>query len=215
MSSRDVILKRLRKAAQPFQDVPPRTEHMAMVPDAPQTPDDLQSRFVAEAEAVGCTVYCVTSQEDAVTHLLEILREHDSILSWHESHLPISGFCEALQSQGKTIADPAATDVRVGITGADAALAVTGSLVLQSGTGKYRLTSLLPDLHIALVKASQIVPDFETWIAQQREDHLSAFSESSNTIIITGPSKTADIAQELILGAHGPKQVHIVLLTSA
>lgn len=215
MSSRTTILNKLRKAAQPFKDVPLHSERLAMVPDAPQAPEDLQARFVAEAEAVGCTVYCASSDEDVIPHLLEMLRDYDSILGWDESYLPVSRIYDALQNRGVTIAEPAAIDVRAGITGVDAALAVTGSLVLQSGAGKYRLTSLLPDLHVALVKASQIIPDFETWIAQQRQGDLTAFRESSNTIIITGPSKTADIAQELILGAHGPKRVHIVLITSA
>jgi L-lactate dehydrogenase complex protein LldG len=66
----------------------------------------------------------------------------------------------------------------------------------------------LPDKHIAVIKESQLVVDMETWITQARDN----FAKPSNITIVTGPSKTADIGQELILGAHGPRSVHVVLL---
>jgi L-lactate dehydrogenase complex protein LldG len=102
--------------------------------------------------------------------------------------------------------------MRVGITGVDAALAATGSLVLAAGVGKHRVTSLLPPLHIAVVRASQIMPDLESWVAMQRAQGLDAFRRMSSVIVISGPSRTADIAMQLIMGMHGPAELHIILI---
>ena len=100
----------------------------------------------------------------------------------------------------------------MGITGVSAALAGTGSLVLESGNGRYRATSLLPDLHIALVTPKQILPDLDSWADAQRERDFAAFRESSNTVIVSGPSKTADIGHQLVKGAHGPRELHILVI---
>ncbi|MBK9123782.1 MAG: lactate utilization protein [Chloroflexi bacterium] len=105
--------------------------------------------------------------------------------------------------------DPSA---RVGLTGVEAALAGTGSLVVSSGPGKPRFASLLPPVHIAVVRADQILPDVEAWFEQVSASGLTHFRESANVVFITGGSRTADIAQELILGAHGPVEVHVVLI---
>lgn len=109
-----------------------------------------------------------------------------------------------------TIVEPDDPSVRVGLSGAPAALAATGSLVLASDTGQYRNASLLPPVHIVIVTTSQIIPDFESWIAEQRANQLDHFRRSSNIVLISGPSKTADIAMELILGMHGPVELHVV-----
>ena len=98
------------------------------------------------------------------------------------------------------------------ITGVSTALAATGSLVLESGAGRYRSSSLLPDLHIALMTPERLLPDLEGWQEAQQARGYPAFRESSNTVIVTGPSKTADIGQQLIKGAHGPREVHIFVL---
>ena len=117
-----------------------------------------------------------------------------------------------LKSLGVTVAEQNDGDVRVGITGVSAALAATGSLVLESGAGRYRNTSLLPDVHIALMRAEQITPDLETWQQIQKDAGYPAFTVASNTTVITGPSKTADIAHQLVKGAHGPREVHVMIL---
>ena len=117
-----------------------------------------------------------------------------------------------LESLGVKVARHDAGDVRVGITGVTAALAATGSLVLESGAGRHRSTSLLPDVHIALMRAEQILPDLECWQQAQQQFGYPAFTKSSNTTVVTGPSKTADIGHELVKGAHGPREVHIVIL---
>jgi L-lactate dehydrogenase complex protein LldG len=85
-------------------------------------------------------------------------------------------------------------------------------VVVMSGNGRYRAASLLPPVHIAVVTASQIVPDLESWWALQKAAGLEQIRQHSNIVVITGPSRTADIAMQLVMGMHGPRELHLVLL---
>ena len=93
----------------------------------------------------------------------------------------------------------------VGLSGAEAALAETGSIVIRSGSGKSRLVTLLPPVHVALVPVSCFTMDIFTWTAE-RSGEMPA-----NLILISGPSKTADIEFKLTLGVHGPGHMIVVL----
>jgi L-lactate dehydrogenase complex protein LldG len=95
----------------------------------------------------------------------------------------------------------------VGLTSAVAALADTGSIVLESGPGRSRLASLLPPVHIALVPADRICASLASWLSTRDTATLP-----SNLIVVTGPSRTADIEQTLTRGVHGPKALHIVVV---
>ncbi len=212
MTARNRILERLRDAQQPFLDIQPiggERRHMIALRDL--TPQERVEQFVAEAEALGSVVYHV-DKNSAVEQIMELIGSDQSVMSWEEGELPLAGLPGILESLGVTIAGHNDGDVRVGITGVSAALAATGSLVLESGAGRYRATSLLPDLHIALLTAEQILPDLETWQQQQHSQGYPAFTRSSNTTIVSGPSKTADIGHQLVKGAHGPRELHIMIL---
>ena len=100
----------------------------------------------------------------------------------------------------------------VGLTGAAAGLARTGSIVLYGDRGHGRFASLLPPVHYAILRNSQLYPDLADWLASPAAAY--AIPHSSNTVIITGPSRSADIAQTLTLGAHGPKELHVILIDS-
>lgn len=102
--------------------------------------------------------------------------------------------------------------VDAGVTDVRAAIAETGSLVCRSGPGHGRGLSLVPPIHVALVRASDVLPDLvDLWrgIAASR---ISTEPLPSSIVLITGPSKTADIEGILITGVHGPREVHILLI---
>jgi L-lactate dehydrogenase complex protein LldG len=211
MTARERILGRLRAAQQPFKEVAPVKARRPVIPTAELSADERLDQFIENAESLGCFVYQVDRSE-AIEQIMDLLDGDKSLLSWDEAHLPLDDLHDMLESLGVSIAAHDDGDVRVGATGVDAALAATGSLVLESGAGRYRSASLLPDVHIALMRADQILPDLETWAAAQQQRGRAAFREASNTVIVTGPSKTADIGHQLVKGAHGPREVHILVL---
>ncbi len=182
-----------------------------MLPLPELAADDRLDLFTREAEALGCVVYRM-SRGEALEQIMDLLDGEKSVLSWAEGHLPYAGLHDLLASLEVSVARPDDGEVRVGITGASAALAATGSLVLESGAGRPRSASLLPDRHIALMTADQVLDDLETWQASQKALDYPAFKQASNTVIVTGPSKTADIGHQLVKGAHGPRELHILIL---
>lgn len=167
--------------------------------------------FTREAEALGCVVHRM-SRSEALEQIMDLLDGDKSALSWAEGEMPYAGLHDLLAELDVSIARDDDGAVRVGITGVSAALAATGSLVLESGAGRPRSASLLPDRHIALMTADQLLDDLESWQASQATLDYPAFKQASNTVIVTGPSKTADIGHQLVKGAHGPRELHILIL---
>jgi L-lactate dehydrogenase complex protein LldG len=98
-----------------------------------------------------------------------------------------------------------------GLTGCFAAIAETGTLMLVSGPESPTRNNFLPDTHIAVLRASQIVAAYEDGWERLRQ--RGAMPRTVN--FITGPSRTGDIEQRLVLGAHGPRRLHIVLVDDA
>ena len=97
------------------------------------------------------------------------------------------------------------------LTGTLGGIAATGSLVLWPSPQEPRLMSLVPPLHIALLNASEVRDNlFELMHAQRWTDGLP-----TNALLVSGPSKTADIQQTLAYGAHGPKELLVLVIEDA
>ena len=157
---------------------------------------------------------CPPSRKEgaALETLLELLGDDKSLISWDVEQIPLPGLKEALDQEGIDLADEKDANVRVGLSGVEAGLAATGSLVVASGAGKYRTASLLPPVHIAVVTRDQVMADLESWLASFDDTAKQELRNASNIVVISGPSRTADIAMQLILGMHGPGELHIILL---
>lgn len=212
LTSRARILNKLSNAQKPFVDTPPIAERRRVAPLEDTSPQALLEKFQEEVEKIHCHFHAL-KREDAHDAVIELIGGDSSVLAWDTQHIPLPDLPDHLKQHNIEVAAPKDGNVRVGITGLDAAIATTGSLILLSGDGKHRSTSLLPDIHIAIMTRDQLLPDLETWMEYQREsDNFEAFRNSANTTIITGPSKTADIGGELIEGAHGPIAVHIICI---
>lgn len=98
---------------------------------------------------------------------------------------------------------------RVGITGCFCAVAETGTLMLCSSPATPATVSLLPETHIAIVDVARIVAGMEDAFALARAE-LGRLPRAVN--FVSGPSRTGDIEQTIVLGAHGPYRVHLVLV---
>ncbi|MBI2820600.1 MAG: LUD domain-containing protein [Acidobacteria bacterium] len=191
-----------------------------------------RERFVREAAAAGARVYrCRPAGMQ--TALLEALRgepeeaavlfESRELLQFAclsaETHRQAGWEIAAQQMCGCRMGDlrsgrPLPTlefdiaTVAAGVTGADFGLADTGTVVLQASRQRGRLLSLLPPVHLVILEAARVLPDLASFLAHPR-------GESSALTFITGPSKTADIEQNLAVGVHGPGELHIILVETA
>ena len=154
--SRDQIFAELNKAVRPFTEIDSPSEYLPVVPIEDASPSELTARFIHEAEKLACVIHLVDDDVSAIQVLLELMGNQKRISTWNMDEIPLIGLAEALYEAGFEIIAPDDPDVEVGLTGAQAALATTGSLVLESGAGKYRAPSILPLRHIAVLKQSQI-----------------------------------------------------------
>ncbi|QAX83266.1 lactate utilization protein [Pseudomonas sp. DTU12.3] len=99
-------------------------------------------------------------------------------------------------------------DTPASLTGTLGAIAATGSLIIWPTREEPRLMSLVPPVHFALLKASEIRDNF----FQVQHEFNWAQGMPTNALLVSGPSKTADIEQVLAYGAHGPKDLVVLIL---
>jgi L-lactate dehydrogenase complex protein LldG len=184
-------------------------------------------RFQREFERVGGVLHRVAAVHEvpAVVGRLAREREARGVVTWHPSALgfdPAPGLAaQALDVMPMPDALPEATQRRalretiattpLGLTGVDLALAETGTMILRSGPGRPRSTSLLPATHVAVFDRTALVESLaqvsvflEAWHAEDASGAVINF--------ITGPSRTADIELTLTRGVHGPKDVHAIFV---
>jgi L-lactate dehydrogenase complex protein LldG len=202
VSARDRILTRLRttRGALPTVAAPPQVAFITA------TAEECISRFAVETAALGMDLFVEATAaqvRDRVTTVVSDKR----VLAWNAEHLPYSvGDVLVDAATGETSREgQAAADI--GVTGCDAAIAETGSLVLFSAPGRSRAVSLLPPIHLAIVRREQVV----FTMAEVLTTHASRFRDTASCTIVTGPSRTADIELTLTLGIHGPGKVIVVL----
>jgi L-lactate dehydrogenase complex protein LldG len=200
-------------------------------------PEALTARFCEELEALAGVVYRVKDVHAAADQVVNIVARTEApsevgtrrqpgqpryVLGWNLSEIDVPGLAAALSVRGIVLAPPevpfedpdrseslgALAELSVGLTGAHAAIAESGSLVLASGPGRGRLASLLTPFHIAILRRDRIVRNLEALFTDRPE--LPTLG--SNCVIITGPSRTADIEMTLSRGVHGPREIHVIIV---
>ncbi|NOX63776.1 MAG: hypothetical protein GXP42_17765 [Chloroflexi bacterium] len=225
---RSLILDRVREALKRAY-TPEAMDAIPAPPAPPPFTQPLADVFARALEAVQGRCHRFESPENARDFFLaEMARRGASrLLCWEPAALPIPDLAHALRARGIELVsahspgyERASTDrkahlqelaqIGIGLTGVAAGLARTGSLVLHADRSRGRLASLLPTIHYAILYEDQIFPDLAAWLAAAGT--AARIANSSNTVIITGPSRSADIGQTLTLGAHGPKEVIVLLI---
>lgn len=214
MSSREDILARVRaKLGAAAGDAARRAAARAVLaaPAAgprPALAGDLVARFRAKSEAMASTVDAVATTAEVPAAVARYLAGRGlapravcwpelAALDWAAAGLAV----EARAAGG---------DDATGITGCFCAIAETGTLLLVSGPQTAATTSLLPETHIAVVPVSRIVPAMEEGFARLRAEYGEELPRAVN--FVSGPSRTGDIEQTIVLGAHGPYRVHLLLV---
>lgn len=157
--------------------------------------------FIAALEADGGQGAHVADVAAARVYVGELLGEDATLCFWSGDPLVTSLDPASL---GRVV-DPA--EAGAGITGADFAVAATGTLVLTYGAGRWRTTGLLPDLHIAVLPAERIVATLDEAVAR-----VYAGDVPRAMTLVTGASATSDIEKIRVVGAHGPRMVAAVIV---
>jgi L-lactate dehydrogenase complex protein LldG len=202
--ARAAILQRVRDAQ--------RTGTFPAVSSRPPNPleplpaDAVLARFLAELDALGVDHY-VEDVADAVRARIVSIVDGRRVLSWNVDRLP---YAVATALPGAATGDSprdAQAAAEVGVTGCDAVIAETGTLVMLSGAGRPRAASLLPSVHVCIVRRSEM---FMT-MGEYFERRPATIATAACCTFITGPSRTADIELTLTVGVHGPRKVIVIV----
>jgi L-lactate dehydrogenase complex protein LldG len=213
--ARERILARIRKAQGRGGGKPSQAELEAVETylrahprgTLPPVAGDLAARFRARAESMQCTTEEAAAERDVPAAVARYLAANGlphagcvwpklAGLGWRNAGL-------ALEPREANARDP------VGVTGAFAAIAETGTLMLATGPDTPATVGLLPETHVAVLAAGRVVPHMEdAWELARAE-----FGQLPRAInFVSGPSRTADIDQTIVLGVHGPYRVHVIVV---
>ena len=195
-----------RRRAAPAVELPALDEDAVrqVSPDA-----DLPSLFAANARREGAAVEQI-ARADLPARIRMFIADHSVSTAVCQPEVRAE-FPEIEPAINGVVVEPAHDDALfsadLGLTVVEAAIAETGMTVVTSGPGRPRGHSLVPPIHLALVRELQIVADLSDYLATIEGRQLPA-----NITLIAGPSKTSDIEGQLARGMHGPGTVHILLI---
>lgn len=198
------------------------TADLPAIPDVGPVPEpepvDLLALFRTRAHDVSAVVHGPVSRAGVVRTVTGIASGHSArtFLCWDDlgevSDALVGAGLERVPTDWSAAAPGARSDayrqVDLGVTGASAALAESGSVVLVHGPGRPRMVSLVPDVHVALVEVATLHRSLARWAVSDPE----TIKATANLVVVTGPSRSGDIELELNLGVHGPRNLHVVLI---
>ncbi|MDR3374339.1 MAG: lactate utilization protein [Ancalomicrobiaceae bacterium] len=168
--------------------------------------------FVAEAKTVSTTVERVATAADVPAAIADYLRSKNlpqAIRSGADprlASLPWDTEPQLTVTQG-----PSKGDDLAGLSHAFAGVAETGTLVLTSGPDNPTTLAFLPEFHLVVIEAADIAGDYEAVWDRLRATYGKG-EMPRNLNFITGPSRSGDIEQTILLGAHGPKSLHVIVV---
>ena len=180
------------------------------------------SLFADMAEAVAATVQRVATPEDVPQAVSEYLKGENLPARVRLAPDPALDACAWDRVPTLEVSRGASDGGDdVGVTGAFAGIAETGTLMMLSGPAHPTTLNFLPETHVVVLQESQVVGSYEdAWdkvrVRAPAGDGAANRLDLPRTVnLITGPSRTADIEQTLYLGAHGPRRLHIILVHGA
>jgi L-lactate dehydrogenase complex protein LldG len=204
--AKENILKRIRQALVNPTPVPfPQSEGNSSVYNAPTQENEIE--FAENFGRIqGRFLYCANTEE-----LVRQLKELITRQAWAQVFCRESGLIPILQEplKGLLIAEDL-PEADVSITGCEALIARTGSILMSSGQDSGRLVSVYAPVHVCIAWTSQLFYD----IREGLEMLMNKYKNSIPSFITmaTGPSRTADIEKTLVVGVHGPKEVYVFLV---
>jgi len=225
VSGRDAILNKVRAAlGKPVDDSARAGAVAARLAAAPQGVIPARGQLPA---AERLALFCVNAEKLAAT--VERVKSSDDVPRAAASYLRAKNLPASLRMGGDARLSAMPWDVErtlevkrgasdaydeAGISHAIGAIAETGTIALASGPDNPTTINFLPDHHIVVLQASDVDGDLETVIGRVRATHGKG--EMPRTLnLVSGPSRSGDIEQKIILGAHGPRALHLIVVGEA
>jgi L-lactate dehydrogenase complex protein LldG len=214
-SARDRILNRIRSARGRQGQATPgeRADAQAWIARQSEGPKptvgaDRVAHFESQAVRMSSTTERVVGMAQVPAAVARYLSAHQLPLQavcWNTlEDLEWAGAGLSMQARRPQADDP------VGVSGVFAAVAETGTLMMLSGPDTPASMHLLPETHIAVVPVDRVVAHYEDAFKRVRSEQ-GQLPRATN--LVSGPSRTGDIEQTIVLGAHGPYRVHVILVT--
>jgi len=235
-SARETILARVREALRVPAPLPHMTSHAAVeaaasgpdrlailplevarpwLPDGGETADERLAILTENLRRLRAEVHRAADLTTAAGQVATLARERGwKRVAWHahpavEAAVAAVG-CDTYRLEADGFDKDALEACDAGITACEAAVAQTGSILVSSATCGGRALSILPHAHIVIVTLDQILGTLGDALDAVRERHAGRLP--SMLSFITGPSRTGDIERILVLGAHGPKELFVILV---
>lgn len=222
MSSRDAILGKIRQTLSNSNDDSLRQNAVndrlskhpkGVIPARAQVPPKAQVKmFCEQAEAVQTSIKQVKSYAGVPKAIADYLRAHNLPAEFRmgsDKRLNDLPWEKARSLEIK--AGPSDGEDLIGVSHAYGGIAESGTLLMLSGKDNPTTVNFLPETHIVVVKASEVTGDYETlWSRVRKKFGRGKMPRTVNWI--TGPSRSGDIQQTMLLGAHGPRSLHIIVV---
>jgi L-lactate dehydrogenase complex protein LldG len=221
MSAREAVLGRIRRSLGVTKGDPGRRAIViarlentpkGVIPARGQLPPGGQrALFRKMAEKVSATVSEVIAIDDIPRSIAEYLRGQNLPASVRIGEDPVLGGLPWRTTPLEVTRGPSDGHDPVSVSHAFAGVAESGTLVLASGAENPTTLNFLPETHIVVLAAKDLVGDYEAaWAKLRRAYGKGVLPRTVN--LITGPSRSGDIEQTIILGAHGPRRLHIIIV---
>ena len=210
---REEILGKVREALgrKPGMPPPPIPPMARIAPRKAGEPEAEITQLLAEIEKLSGVTRRLADRDALRVALAELVQTEEvrRATVWTTPDFAVWGVAETLQTLGVELVSAQADKhlvaaCELGVTGADAALPETGTLLLRSSPERPRVVSLLPRVHLAIFTPSALRADLHQAFADAKDAGYS--------VLVTGPSRTADIELTLTLGVHGPKSLYAWVL---
>jgi len=180
---------------------------------------NLETQFIGELNKVNTNVIEAGSEDKVKSFLQDIIKEKElkSFSIWESQFLKEINLKQELKEKGLKLLTAknknSISKADIGITEVDYTIADTGTLVLLTDKNQPRSVSLLPPIHVAIVRPANLVRNIKDLFIILKSRLQNSEDITSCMTFITGPSRTADIELSLTLGVHGPKELYVVILS--
>ncbi len=223
---REEILHRIRQGLRGSSDTTPILEQRSFKGKAKEvlglirkSEHELRTQFRGELAKVNTNILDAKSDSEIITNLRKLIEDKElkSFSIWETEFIKELDLKGGLKNAGLKLITAknknriAKSDI--GITEVDYAIADTGTLVLMANKNQPRSTSLLPPIHLAIVRPKNLVRNINDLFVILKSKLEEGEDLTNCMTFITGPSRTADIELNLTLGVHGPKELYVLLIS--